>query len=64
MGTNWSLWDRLRSRYEAARPRRMLALDGGGIRGLLTLQVGQALAERVDLSHLGSFVNTPLEVVS
>jgi hypothetical protein len=33
--TNWDLW----GRYETARPRRMLALDGGGIRGLLTLQV-------------------------
>jgi predicted acylesterase/phospholipase RssA len=35
----WDQWGRLRDRYETARPRRMLALDGGGIRGLLTLQV-------------------------
>jgi hypothetical protein len=36
---NWDRWGQLRGRYEAARPRRMLSLDGGGIRGLLTLQV-------------------------
>ncbi len=35
-------WGSLRERYETARPRRMLALDGGGIRGMITLQ---ALAE-------------------
>lgn len=33
-------WGHLASRYEGeARPRRLLALDGGGIRGILTLQV-------------------------
>lgn len=32
-------WKSLRSRYEEDRPRRMLALDGGGIRGLLTLGI-------------------------
>ncbi len=35
-------WGSLRERYETVRPRRMLALDGGGIRGMITLQ---ALAE-------------------
>src|SRR5436309_2631736 len=31
-------WDHLRSRYEdSSQPRKMLAIDGGGIRGLLTL---------------------------
>lgn len=39
MEMNWERWDHLRRRYETPRPRRMLALDGGGIRGLLTLQV-------------------------
>ena len=29
----------MRGRYEEERPRRMLALDGGGIRGLLTLGI-------------------------
>jgi uncharacterized protein len=53
-------WKALRSRYEADRPRRMLALDGGGIRGLITLGIleriealirertGQALHEYFD----------------
>jgi len=33
-------WGRLAARYGgASRPRKLLALDGGGIRGMLTLQV-------------------------
>jgi hypothetical protein len=32
-------WKSLRGRYEQDRPHRMLALDGGGIRGLITLGV-------------------------
>src|SRR5713226_5138453 len=32
-------WGRLASRYEAVAPRRLLALDGGGIRGLITLEI-------------------------
>ena len=32
-------WKGLRGRYEEERPRRLLALDGGGIRGLLTLGI-------------------------
>lgn len=32
-------WKSLRGRYEQERPRRMLALDGGGIRGLITLGI-------------------------
>ena len=30
-------WQSLTKRYEQDRPHRMLALDGGGIRGLLTV---------------------------
>ena len=32
-------WGRLRSRYEEVKPRKMLALDGGGIRGLILLGI-------------------------
>jgi patatin-like phospholipase/acyl hydrolase len=32
-------WKSLRSRYEEDTPHRMLALDGGGIRGLITLGI-------------------------
>jgi hypothetical protein len=32
-------WKKLRGRYEEDRPRKMLALDGGGIRGLITLGI-------------------------
>ena len=39
----WELWGPLRARYEARAkaggPYRLLALDGGGIRGLITLEV-------------------------
>lgn len=34
-----SLWGHLENRYNTQRPRKVLALDGGGIRGVLTLQV-------------------------
>jgi hypothetical protein len=36
-------WKSLRSRYEQDRPHRMLALDGGGIRGILTLGILQKI---------------------
>lgn len=38
-----SLWGPLAERYEVARPRKLLALDGGGIRGVLTLELLLAL---------------------
>jgi hypothetical protein len=34
-----SLWGPLESRYSKKSPRKLLTLDGGGIRGVLTLQV-------------------------
>jgi uncharacterized protein len=36
-------WKSLRSRYEQDRPHRLLALDGGGIRGILTLGILQKI---------------------
>jgi patatin-like phospholipase/acyl hydrolase len=32
-------WKNLRTRYQGSGPRRLLALDGGGIRGLITLGI-------------------------
>ncbi len=40
-------WKSLRSRYEQDRPHRMLALDGGGIRGILTLGILQKIEKLV-----------------
>ena len=40
-----SLWGHLQDRYATQRPRKLLALDGGGIRGVLTLQVLIRMAE-------------------
>jgi hypothetical protein len=35
----WELWGPLGERYREERPRKLLALDGGGIRGTITLRV-------------------------
>jgi hypothetical protein len=40
-------WKSLRSRYEHDRPHRMLALDGGGIRGLITLGILEKLEKLI-----------------
>lgn len=34
-----SNWGPLQQRYETTQPRKMLSLDGGGIRGVLTLEI-------------------------
>jgi patatin-like phospholipase/acyl hydrolase len=41
-------WKSLRARYEEDRPRRMLALDGGGIRGLITLGILERIERLVN----------------
>jgi hypothetical protein len=45
IGGNWDLWGPLSERYRQARRHRVLALDGGGIRGLLTLQILQRMED-------------------
>ena len=46
MGEKNPTWGRLEARYGGAlRPRKLLALDGGGIRGVLTLQVLMRMEE-------------------
>ena len=42
-----SLWGPLEERYTSVRPRRMLTMDGGGIRGALTLEILAALEARL-----------------
>lgn len=34
-----SIWGPLQQRYETTQPRKILALDGGGIRGVLSLEI-------------------------
>ncbi|MDQ3681957.1 MAG: hypothetical protein M3352_02650 [Bacteroidota bacterium] len=34
-----SKWGPLAARYENEQPRKILSLDGGGIRGVLTLEI-------------------------
>lgn len=47
--TNWKSWGHLADRYRSKQPRKMLALDGGGIRGLMTarmlIRIEKLLAE-------------------
>jgi len=41
------LWGPLADRYGTVRPRKMLALDGGGIRGVLTLSILAAIEKQL-----------------
>ena len=54
----WDLWGPLRDRYErraqAGGPYRLLALDGGGIRGLITLPVLGELERLLRDAHGGA----------
>ena len=49
MSDDWKHWNHLATRYQQPGPRKILALDGGGIRGLMTaralLRLEEILAE-------------------
>jgi hypothetical protein len=42
-------WGPLKAKYEIDRPRKMLALDGGGIRGLITLGILESVEDQLRL---------------
>jgi predicted acylesterase/phospholipase RssA len=46
--TKPELWGPLATRYATPGPRKMLALDGGGIRGLLTLSILKAIETQLE----------------
>jgi hypothetical protein len=54
MQNSQASWKRLASRYAEPRPRRMLALDGGGIRGMITLQILKRI-EQIVGQKLGTY---------
>ena len=43
----WELWGPLAERYREERPRKILSLDGGGIRGVMTLGPLQRLEDEL-----------------
>lgn len=51
VGHQWERWGPLAARYSRPGPRRILSLDGGGIRGLITLGVLQRLEDELRRVH-------------
>ena len=54
-----STWGHLESRFGTARPRKLLALDGGGIRGVLSLEIlaeiERQIAAKTGVERLGDY---------
>jgi patatin-like phospholipase/acyl hydrolase len=46
-----NVWGHLAERYTTQRPRKLLALDGGGIRGVLTLEILAAIERHLASNH-------------
>jgi hypothetical protein len=44
---DWTAWGPLAERYRTAGPRKILALDGGGLRGVITLGVLERLEQEL-----------------
>ena len=57
---DWSDWKHLANRYRAIQPRRMLALDGGGVRGFISLHV-LARLEQLLADHYSGATGMPVE---
>ena len=52
--TNWNNWGHLADRYQSKRSRKILALDGGGIHGLMTARALIRLEELLAAGRGGS----------
>ena len=52
MEHDWAKWGKLSDRYKQAKPRKILSLDGGGIRGLMTVKALQKI-EKMVKEHTG-----------
>lgn len=46
-----SKWGTLAARYETKQPRKILSLDGGGIRGVITLEILAELEKQLKAAH-------------